>query len=220
MLVCSGAVILGTVGAWHFLEGPSLPTNAVRGPSSAHDESRTNAAAAAENGGETREQHRQYALAIERALIASDPGQRETAFAMLLPELLGADPAAAVHILNRQPRGEIRDELRDAMARHWVLQDRESALTWLDTLDDDADRRAAATVVMRALAAQSPEQAIIAADRFGVGRDDGSLEYIVQIWAETDLESARQWAQRQVDDPRNASLRARVAQVAARETRP
>ena len=214
-LVCSGAVLLGTVGAWHFLEGPSAAT-ASRGPSSADGGSRAMALAPAENGGETREHHRQYALAIERALAASEPQQRESAFAMLLPELLAADPAAAVQIMNRLPAGETRDALRDEMARRWVMQDRESALTWMETLVDDQDRRAAATVAMRTLAAESPEQAIITADRFGVGRDDGSLEYIVQIWAETDLDSARRWADRQPADPRNVSLRERVEQVAAR----
>lgn len=215
VLVCSAAVILGTVGAWHFLEGPSTTPSTIGAPPFVSPDSRTSTPAAVENGGETREQHRQYALAIELAL-ASDPQQRENAFAMLLPELLSADPAAAVQIMNRQPPGETRDAMRDEMARRWVMQDRESALTWVDTLANDTDRRAAATVAMRTMAAQSPEQAIIAADRFGVGRDDGSLEYIVQIWAETDLDSARRWAQRQPPDSHNAFLRARVEQVAAR----
>ena len=214
VLVCSAAVVLGTVGAWHFLEGPSTTTSTFGAPPFVSPDSGTSVPVRNENGGETREQHRQYAIAIERAL-ASGPQQRETAFAMLLPELLAADPAAAVQIMNRQQPGETRDALRDEMARRWVKQDRESALTWMETLVD-TDRRAAAMVAMRTLAAQSPEQAIIVADRFDVGRDDGSLEYIVRIWAETDPDSARRWAQRQPAGSRNASLRARVEQVAAR----
>jgi hypothetical protein len=171
MLVCSAAVVLGTVGAWHFLEGPSTTRSTFGAPPFVSPDSRTRAPAPLENGGETREQHRQYALAIERALVASDPQQRETALTMLLPELLAADPAAAVQIMNRQVPGETRDALRDEMARRWVMQDRESALTWMETLAE-ADRRAAATVAMRALAAQSPEQAINAADRLGVSREE------------------------------------------------
>jgi len=216
VLVCSAAVILGTVGAWNFLEGSaSDPPRPEQAPVS--QDPRATVPASPVSGGETREQHRQYALAIERALVASDPQHRETAFNMLLPELLVADPAAAVQVINRQSPGATRDALRDEMAGRWVKQDRESALSWIETLADDADRRAAAAVAVRALAAKSPEQAIAAADRFGVGRDDGSLEYIAQIWAETDLEAARRWAEQQQSDARNASLRARIEQVAARK---
>ena len=218
VLVCIAAVILGTVGAWNFLEGPAATAPSRRVPASGSRETPAIAAPSPENGGETREQHRQYALAIERALVASDPQQRETAFAMLLPELLAADPAAAVQILARQPPGDTRAALRDEMTRHWVRQDRENALSWIETLSDDADRRAAATIAVRVLAAQSPEQAIIAADRFDIGRDDGSLEHIAQIWAETDPDTARRWAKRQSIDSRNASLRARIEQVAARKS--
>jgi hypothetical protein len=132
---------------------------------------------------------------------------------MLLPELLAADPAAAVQLMNRQPPGNTRDTLRDEMARQWVLQDRESALSWVETLSYE-ERRAAATTAVRALAAQSPELAFMAADRLGVGRDDGSLEYIAQIWAETDPDAAGRWASMQGPDSRNAPLRARIEQVA------
>lgn len=219
VLVCIAAVILGTVGAWNFLEGPAA-TAPVRPAPAATRETPTSAPASTEGGAETREQHRQYALAIERALVASDPQQRETAFAMLLPELLAADPAAAVEMLGRQPPGEPRATLRDEMARHWVMRDRENALSWIDTLADEVDRRAAATVAVRVLAARSPEQAIDAADRFDIGRDDGSLEHIAQIWAESDPAAARRWAERQPADSRNASLRARIEQVTARKERP
>lgn len=217
VLVCSAAVLLGTFGAWHFLEGPDQSHRAARAPAGAMPgtAAETQAQALRESGGDAREQHRQYALAIERALASSDPQQRETAFAMLLPELLAEDPAAAVQMMNRQSSGETRDALRDQMARRWVMQDRESALSWMETLDDD-QRRAAATVAVRTLAAQSPEQAFAAADRFDIGRDDGSLEYIAQIWAEADPDAARRWAERQPPDSRNAPLRVRIERAIAR----
>jgi hypothetical protein len=217
VLVCSVAAVLGTFGAWHFLEGPDQSRRAARAPvrASLDTAAETQRQALRESGGDAREQHRQYALAIERALASGDPKQRETAFAMLLPELLAEDPAAAVQMMNRQPPGETRDALRDQMARRWVVQDRESALSWLESLDAD-QRGVAAAVAVRTLAAQSPEQAFAAADRFDIGRDDGSLEYIAQIWAETDPAAARRWAEAQPLDSRNAPLRVRIEQTIAR----
>ena len=216
VLACIVAVVVGTIGALDFLE---------RGPGSrpAPPAERNMAEAAveaipqaAERPGKTREDLRQYALAIETALLSNDTQRRETALDTLLPELLAHDPAEVVRLLLRQQPGEARDVLRDEMARRWVMLDSASALTWVETLDDERERRSAALVAMHALAARSPEQAIAAADRFGVGRDDGGLEFIVQIWAETDPEAALSWAQRQSTNARNASLRARIEQVAAR----
>ena len=38
-----------------------------------------------------------------------------------------------------------------------------------------------------------PAQAIAVADQFGIGRDDGSLEHMVQIWATENPDEAMQW---------------------------
>ena len=48
----------------------------------------------------------------------------------------------------------------------------------------DGERRTAALLGVRTLAARSPEQALAAAERFGVGRDDGTVTHLVQVWAE------------------------------------
>ena len=135
----------------------------------------------------------QYALALDRALASRDPQQRETAFNMLLPELLQAEPAAAVDLFARQPRGEARDALRDEMARRWATLDRENALLWVESIADPDDRQAAATTAVRALAAKSPEAALAAAGRLGVGQNDGTVEHIVQIWVAEDPEAAKRW---------------------------
>ena len=67
---------------------------------------------------------------------------------------------------------------------------------------------------MRTLAASDPAQAIQVADQFGVGRDDGSLEHIVQIWATENPDAAMRWIDRQPpNDPRTVQLKARIEQV-------
>jgi hypothetical protein len=138
------------------------------------------------------DQPRQVALAIERALVAADPSQRETAFNVLLPELLALDPAEAAALLQRQPEMETRAELREQLARRWVLRDREAAVHWLHALPDE-DRHAAAVSAVRALSAHSSGQALELSDEFGVGREDGSRDYLLQMWTAEDPEAAKQW---------------------------
>jgi len=215
VLACSLAVVLGTVGALNFLDGNDEPAFRAGAPARIA-QAPLDARAAPEPRLEEREHLRQYALAMERALVSSDPRQRDTAFAMLLPELLAAEPAAVVEIFARQAPGESRDALREEIARRWVVMDDESASSWIASLIVD-DRRAAALTAMRTLAASSPERAIAIADRFGVGRDDGSLEHLAQIWAEQDIEAAQRWAEGQAGDSGNAPLRERIAQVAGRK---
>ena len=67
-------------------------------------------------------------LEIERALVARDPQQRETAFNFLLPELLQAEPQRVVDMVARQEPGEARDALRDEVARQWITRDRDAAI--------------------------------------------------------------------------------------------
>jgi hypothetical protein len=153
------------------------------------------------------------ALEIERALVSRDQQQRESAFNVLLLELLQADPERVASMVARQEAGEARDTLRDEVARQWIKQDRDAAIEWMKSLEDEAERKASATTATRALAAIAPEQAIYVADQFGIGRDDGSLEHLVQIWATENLDAATRWLETQPDDRRTAQLRARIEQV-------
>jgi len=158
----------------------------------------------------------QIALGIERALVARDLRQRETAFAFLLPELIELQPERVAAMVARQQPGETRDALRDEVVRQWIVRDREAAITWMGTLEDEAEREASATLAMRTLAATSPAQAIALADQFGVGRDDGTLEHMVQIWATEKPDEAMRWIDSQPPmDPRTAQLRARIEGVRA-----
>ena len=49
-----------------------------------------------------------------------------------------------------------------------------------------------------------------AADRLDVGRDDGTVEHILQIWAVERPDEARRWLANQPDSARIAQLRARL----------
>jgi hypothetical protein len=162
---------------------------------------------------ESGQQPRDHVPAIERALVSADAGQRETALGTLLPELLASEPTRAAALYSRLPPGDARDALRDEIARIWVRRDRESTMVWIDGIADEAERKAAAMVAVRALAAGSPADAIATADHFDVGRDDGAIEHIAQIWATEDPDAALRWLIAQPDDARNASTRKRVRNV-------
>ncbi len=127
-------------------------------------------------------------------MVAVDPAMRETAFNVLLPELLRLDPAAAATLLDRD-RSPSRAELRDQLVRRWVQHDRDGAARWMHGLAPE-DRGEAAIVAVRTLAAQSPLQALEIADEFSVGRDDGTRDYLIQMWAMDDPDAARQWLER------------------------
>ena len=177
---------------------------------SSHSRTLQSAPSASEIALAAEERNRQLALAIERALVSRDPQHRETAFSFILPELLRDEPDRVIAMVARQEPGEARDALRDEVARQWIRKDRDAAIDWMHALEQ-ADRTASATIAMRTLAAIDPAQAIAVADQFGIGRDDGSLEHMVQIWATERPDEAMRWIEGQPPgDPRTAQLRARI----------
>jgi hypothetical protein len=151
---------------------------------------------------------RQLALEIGSAVVSNDIQRRETAFAVLLPELLRADPARVADMVARTPSGDARDALVHEVARQWITRDTAAAVAWLQSLGEE--RAEAASVAVRALAAVSPAQAIDAADRLDVGRDDGSVEHIMQMWAAESPREAKRWLDNQPESARTAQLRARL----------
>jgi hypothetical protein len=165
-----------------------------------------------EIGRTVRSNNEQLELAIERSLVARDPQQRETAFTFLLPELLQVEPKRVVTMVAKQAPGETRDVLRDEVARVWIEMDKRAAIEWMKSLDE-ADRRSAAKTAVATIAARDPAGAIGLADELGVGRNDGSLEHLVQLWAVEDPEAAWRWIETQPEGPRTVELRARIKQA-------
>ncbi len=113
----------------------------------------------------------------------------------------------------RQEPGEARDALRTEVARQWITRDRDAAVGWMKSLENEAERQQSAETAVASLAAIAPEQAIYVADQFGIGRDNGYLEHMVQMWAEGNINEAERWLASQPDDARTAPLRARIERV-------
>ena len=182
-------------------------------PSPIYTPSMERAQSAAEIARDAQAHNALLALEIERALVARDSQQRETAFTFLLPELIQTDPERVVAMVAHQEPGEARDAIRDEVARQWITRDRDAAIKWTKSLDSDAERRSSARTAVASLAATAPEQAIYVADEFGIGRDDGYLEHLVQLWATDNLHEATRWIDAQPAGPRTEQLRARIDRV-------
>jgi hypothetical protein len=212
ILALSIAAAAVLVSAWVAREpappAPPFDIATTRTPRPTAERTEAPAIVSVESAAASRDRDRQIALEIESALLSNDASRRETAFGSLLPELLGTAPERLVDMVSRQPAGDSRDALSEELARQWIVRDTERALAWLQSLGDE--RAAAARVAVRALAAISPAQAIDAADRLEVGRDDGSVEYILQIWAAESPREARRWLENQPDNSRTAQLLARL----------
>jgi hypothetical protein len=142
---------------------------------------------------------------VARALETRDPQERETAFALLLPELLQVAPERVVELFDRQ-KGEPRDALRAEIASQWVTQDRDAAMRWMESLEP-AERQAAAYDAVRALAPVAPDQAIHVADAFGIGRDDGFIDKLMLVWASDNIHQVERWMATLPEGPRTDALR-------------
>jgi hypothetical protein len=161
-------------------DGHIAPSFAESGPPGARPvPAAPTARSAQENSPSSNQQHE---LDIERALVSNNPALRETAFNVALPALLDSDPRRVIELVARQ-QGEARDFLRDEVVRQWIRKDGEAARIWMGSLEAE-ERDASAIVAMRTLAAIDPAQAVAVADEFEVGRDDGSLEHLVQARVE------------------------------------
>jgi hypothetical protein len=209
-LVAAVALTLAITGA---LDAPERPdARPATTPSSVAVPAASPAPPANDTRRDPRERNEQLALEIERALVSSHAQQRGSAFYVSLPELLAREPARVVELVARQ-EGETRDALRDEVVRLWIRKDRDAALVWMGSFQNEWERAASATIAMRTLAAIEPAQAVAVADQFGIGRDDGSLEYIVQIWATENFDECTKWLETQPDNAQTSQLRARVEQV-------
>jgi hypothetical protein len=155
-------------------------------------------------------------LEVERLLLARDTLSHETAFTFLLPELIQVAPDRVIALVAQLEPGQARETLRDEVARQWITKDRDAAIHWLKSLENPAETRQSANVAVRTLAMVAPEQAIYVADQFGIGRDDGYLERMVQLWAEDNIHEVNRWLATQPDGPAKDQLRARVELVRER----
>jgi hypothetical protein len=147
--------------------------------------------------------------AIERALISLNDQEREAAFTTLLSQLIELDPAAAGQLLEECDAGPVCEELFERALAAAAQTDVERAVQWVANVPEDEKRHEAARDLTQLLARADPGAAIEVADRFDVGRDDGSLEHLMQLWAAENPTAAQRWLEAQPAGPHRDQLYAR-----------
>ncbi|MBV8806395.1 MAG: hypothetical protein JO042_15165 [Sinobacteraceae bacterium] len=137
------------------------------------------------------EQSWRLKLEIERALVSLDDAQRDRSYMQLLPVLIRIDPSAMKRVVERCPAGPVREELLRHTARTWSSIDLDAAMEWATAMQDDGERVIAATEIVSQVGQADPGHAIQVADLLGVGRDDGTVDHIAQLWAVEELSAAQ-----------------------------
>ena len=165
------------------------------------------------------EKPRQLRLEIERALLSIDDARRDRAYRQLLPALIKLDPAAVEQLVATWPASPAREELLRNTAHAWSSVSVDGAVGWASGMKEDGERAIVATEIMSHVAQEDPARAVAISDQFGIGRKDGTVEHMVQLWARENLQESLSWAENQPQDPQRDQLIARIATVQA-ETAP
>ena len=165
------------------------------------------------------EKARQLRLEIERALLSVDDARRDRAYRQLLPALIKLDPAAVEQLVATWPASPAREELLRNTAHAWSSVSVDGAVDWASGMKEDGERAIVATEIMSHVAQEDPARAVAISDQFGIGRKDGTVEHMVQLWARENLQESLSWAENQPQDPQRDQLVARIATVQA-ETAP
>jgi hypothetical protein len=161
----------------------------------------------------------QLQLAIERALVSVDDVERDRAYTQLLPALIAIDPVAVERLVESCPAGVVREQLLRHVALAWSAANLDGAIEWVTAMKDDGERDIAATEIVSQVAQADPGHAIEVSDLFGIGRNDGMVEHIAQLWAVENLKAALHWAEAQPPGAQRDQLLARIIAVQAETAR-
>ncbi len=165
------------------------------------------------------EQSRKLQLEIGRALVSIDDAERDRAYRQLLPALIKLDPAAVKQLVANYPTGPVRDELLRRTAQAWSAVSVDGAIEWATGMTEADERNIVASGIVSHVAQGDPARAIGVSDQFGIGRNDGTVDRIVQLWATEKLQEALSWAEGQLPGTQRDQILARIATVQA-ETAP
>jgi hypothetical protein len=161
------------------------------------------------------DQSRALQLEIGRALASADDAERERAYAQLLAQLIAIDPAAMKRLVANYPAGLIREQLLRRTAHTWSAVDLQGAIAWAKGVNEDGERVVAASEIVSQVGQTDPGHAIEVSDVFGIGRNDGTVEHIAQLWAMQNLQSALDWTEAQPPGPQRDQILARIVTVEA-----
>lgn len=153
---------------------------------------------------------------IEAAMLEGSDESWEKILNELFPALMSKDRAAAARLVVGLPAGDRRELLLRRLSRAWAAVDFADAVSWIATLTDTAERKAAFEDACFQAAETDPAEAIEAWGALEFTADDHVMENLVQSWAEKDLKAAQAWVGSKPSSMQRDQAVARVAYVMAR----
>jgi hypothetical protein len=110
-------------------------------------------------------------------------------------EAVRTEPLAALRLVVNLPADAGRDDLIHRAAMDWTTQDADAAVTWTETIPDDALRVQVLSDEAVALAQQNPVMAAtVAVEKLPAGQlQEGAVISIIERWAQRDPEAAAEW---------------------------
>lgn len=154
---------------------------------------------------------------IDQALRDGSAAKRDRALYVLMPRLVASDPGVAAQLALTWKAGLLREELLRQLVLSWIPRDTQSALKWLTSLPEPADRNLVAAAAIDFLAQNDPASAIELSLLLGLGTQDGSVEHKVQLWTEEKPKEAVAWALARPAGAERDQLLARIAYVRAQQ---
>ena len=136
------------------------------------------------------------------------------ALSKLLPAVVRRDALDAGRFVKTLAPEAMREEALSHVALAWAAQDPEGALGWVSQLPISEQRTRMLNGCIFEIALTNPAQAVTAAQRFGLEKDQpGVLANLAQQWAANDLSGSLSWAQSQPSGALRDQLLARIAFV-------
>lgn len=147
-----------------------------------------------------------------------DSVRRDAGLAEIAGRWVGRNPREALEFARRLPAGEVRETFLRQLLVAWAEKDANSALSWSDQLENDAERRRVRATICTGFAKENPRQALEMAIGHGAdeGIGDGLLENLTMQWADREPAPALEWVRSQPSAEWKERLVARVAYVLTR----
>ena len=156
---------------------------------------------------------------IETALKTQTDADWDQVANITFPALVALDRAAALRLMENFPPGDKREQLLRRLVQAWAASDFAGAVTWIATLDNFAEQKAAFYDACFAAGEKNPAEAIHAWESFDFKDDDQVMANLVQSWAGKDLAAAQVWVGARPPSLQRDQAMARIAFVLA-QTKP
>lgn len=159
----------------------------------------------------------QLVLGLRAALADTNPTRREQTALELLRVLVTEDPVRAAQLVAALELGPTRVAMLRCIAQQWTAIDSAAAIAWAAELELGTERVQALIDVCFGIAESNVPAAVMLAERFNLGGCYGTLENLVQRWADADLPAATNWVRDQPAGEQRDLALARLANRQAQE---